>query len=822
MDLNASSYPAPHSSVSLAPSRSRSRLIDRDRAHQSENRPHSPLHPDDTLPSNYSPPTYDQSPVDLHSPPDQYAEQDQVIHPSSSHRSLQHEQSAAPIPTSTFSADVTARLKSLDAAVVSMESPHHSEHDLLSSQQHELSPSHHDHHQGADPPSRVLPGRFVSQRVNEYETLETITPVQVPMPPSPVLCALYASELQSVPDQYVLDGGSHAQDLHQARAEDIARMEGPVSPTYSPYRGAGAIPLFREGDSESSEGGSISRGESMHHSTSALHIRHVTVTPVEPIHSMPPIDTMQHVDNMMSEAPTGAQGLRDLIPRNMPRGRSLGNMNTTGASVQSDSFARMDNATPVWMPMIRSEVSLHTEAYPSPESPSSVATSQNNSYGRIRTSYRKDQDVFSEEPSMTYDRPLRRQTPSLESAVQENGGFVDSPTSELPDMNVTTIVDDEYESEDSVEDNMEPVLNERIVTTLSRRAEERRGTTAVSSEDEDDDEEVGFDMDENSQTRWSAYMARVDRKETKRRMGKSGKSKKGIAEDVLFRQASIDVTSLPSTRRHDRPRDDTRFSREYSSRNGIGTSRVPVMPTKGRPLPGQNIGRSMSTSGARTEDWPEYSALHRNDSGQMSRRHASDVSFGVTDRQLDLLPAELLRKADDGDFWNDEGLPERFGGGRGWRKRFGRHGPKESTEGKGVMRNLLRRRRTGDQDGSGSGVRFESVMKMNTVFPLINRICTECGFRVMVTRGTHKLKMEVPCGGDLEPLLVSVGLSKIHGRNIHTMVSLCRSKDDISGGPFKEIESACMLLRKRLEAHVEFIEDSCTSLYLDSSGTEVS
>lgn len=396
------------------------------------------------------------------------------------------------------------------------------------------------------------------------------------------------------------------------------------------------------------------------------------------------------------------------------------------------------------------------------------------------------------------------------------------------------------------------------------------------------------------------------------------------------------------------------------------------------------------------------------DESRVGRRHASDVSFGASDRKAAMLPPELLgqpdKEAEDA-FWD---MPDRFVGGvrPRRRRRFVRlvgggsaheadnvvggkggggggdtasyHGQRESNEMKTLVKNLLMLRRRprrlpgggwggidepsvlskrkrarlqhalqlkhqqqeggkknaaaaaggfvvmsadessgggsnisssrggrndGDDDNNNNDVMmFESQLNQDTVFQLLNRICPECGFRIVVRRGNYKMKMEVPCGGDLEPVLVSMQLFKRNncgnnnsnsgssgkcllssssgGRGCEdeheddgnekryayvddggggaaldeddsmgnnnrrkegrdrrrrraegggedgnggggggTLVTLCRSRDDVSNGPVKDIVAAATLLETRLAEHVEYIDDSFASLYADESAT---
>lgn len=665
------------------------------------------------------------------------------------------------------------------------------------------------------PVPRSLPGALVAQRVNDFENFVAETAhseglLKIPMPPTSLLCSIYAEELKP-------------------------KIEETDKQRHAPIRASTA--LFSEHAGDSSDSGSEPAAEISARAPTSGDIDDILV-------NTPDMHATGDDGNLEDDAPPGVESLQELIPEALPPAIvHVESATLQTASPPSSSIHEIDSmekVPPHWVHQRRSNVSARTESYSSPDSPPSSASGHSRLFG----SWRKDQDLFTEEPSFSYDGEADHQSPIQSRhppSPLANESFVGSP---IP-----------------------------ATTTGFHRARENKGNYEASNikqhdeidlphsfelshqENESDEEYVAPISDAVSHQRWSAPVHALDPVDAKRWLGRSGKGKRGIAEDALFRQASIDVTSLPSTRRHgqDRPRRSgeypssafigaggDRTSRDTAPRFGALPSRIPVMPTSGRPLAAQRAKRSSSTSAARYEDWPEYAPSNMDDASRVGRRHQSDMSFGATDRKADMLPPELLGRPEHDDvYWNmDCGIPERFGG-RGWRRRFGRSSyHRESIELR-WMKHLLRRRRRGNMDegssinghtidGEGNArwprsgdrdLRFESELDQETVFSLLNRICPECGFRITVRRGNFKMKMEVPCGGDLEPLLVSVVLVRTsHGRS--TMVCLSRSREDISGGPSKDIHAAATLLRKRLESHVEFIEDSFASLYLESgSGT---
>lgn len=324
-----------------------------------------------------------------------------------------------------------------------------------------------------------------------------------------------------------------------------------------------------------------------------------------------------------------------------------------------------------------------------------------------------------------------------------------------------------------------------------------------------------------------------------------GKNMRGIAANKLFRQASVDVSSLrSSTILMDRPK-----SRGGSESSRFVPSMLGVLRIGKSSHPNDTpsvtaFSASLATSDKQpSQDWQEHTASADDDGPRLTRRHASDMSFGIKARKHDMLPSELLDQdgtddhavhVDETDRLIDRTSPKT------WKKRFGRSSL-QREESKVVSWNLLRRRKksnlqdllptplpTLDNDSFHRAAaqknllrdrefRFESELDPDTVFSLLNRICPQCGFSVAVRRGSHKLKVQVPSDGKGAPLLISVMLSRMSsGKN--TLISVTRSRDDLSGRPANDIDLAGTLLKKRLDGHVEFIEDSFQSLPLDEAG----
>lgn len=555
-----------------------------------------------------------------------------------------------------------------------------------------------------------------------------------------------------------------------------------------------------------------------------------------------------------AEAPTGVDCLQELIPEIIPgetpkpdrdvKSAAITDGNPTllltmedpttditldeAAVISVASMEKIEKLPSLTLDQNGSEFSFRTESYSSPDSPIQGSSSDPASQNRHRDSWRaSDHDLFSEDPMMDlegsgmkankrYNRPMSN-SPFDPSLLEEYDSMriLERPV-EKPDRGALT---DSYENE----------FNVSTPVTISMDRESTRSR---------------FD-DLDSIQSW-------------RLSGKSGRSREAGAENALFRPASMDIPSYSSpvisslaTSGRDRQglMDRTRSVMPRFTPSQLSSK---VLVSKGPPLHTSRMGRSISSTEARFEDWPEYRPS-RDGPSSMSRRHQSDMSFGGNSRKQALLPTEL---------GEDEGptvigytetatdVPHRFGGPRrGWRMAFGLGQPRETGEMKNVMRNILRRRRKVsnlDDSFTPSGVpsmggsyhrgsiekpsrrsisvepdfTFEIELPQDTVFQLLNRICPECGYRVVVRKPHHKIKIEIPTGTDKWWTLISISLMKVsHGR--HTFASVARSKDDVSGALERDIEAAGILLQTRLGSHVEFIEDSFASLNIDSSSSEL-
>lgn len=668
---------------------------------------------------------------------------------------------------------------------------------------------HHDDTGTSHSIARKLPGKLVEQRVNAFENVigedvDDISELKVPMPSTPLLPPVSTEELR-------LNTASTPPSLKR-----------------------GSTALFSEHSGYSSDDELDTRIELKKRTPNSGEVDELVGISVD--------ISLTDTDAAEDDAPTGVESLKELMPVVNQSQNGTEKKITLSTEVRPESskivlshssersglslddcIAEVDSMEKIpslRLQTCRSYMSAHTESYSSPDSPSTTALGPT----RPATTWMKHEDLFAEEPSIPFDGALEDKSslrldefPILSLGTHSNGHL----SERKGDFNNNT-------------------KNSNVLKQLQANWPHSLGRS--SNEQDGSEHSVPSLSNGTSSERWSAPVV-FDQPYPKRWLGRSGKEKRGVPEDLLFRQASIDVTSLPSTRRH---KHDRQRGISYNSNQGGGDrnsrdavplfgalpSRIPVMPKSGRPPPSQRTGRSSSASASRYENWPEYMPSTADEASRLGRRHASDMSFGATARKADMLPPELLGKANDSDYPHIDNLPERFGG-RGWRRRRFGLGHRDSIEVKFVVRNLLRRRRKGNLDngesiinqdkddgqtkwpgGAEKDLRFESELEQDTVFSLLNRICPECGFRITIRRGNFKIKMEVPRGGDLEPLLVSVVLIRIsHGRN--TLICLSRSKEDASGGPIKDIYSAATLLRNRLESHVEFIEDSFASLYLE-------
>ncbi|CAN8076284.1 unnamed protein product [Agarophyton chilense] len=261
--------------------------------------------------------------------------------------------------------------------------------------------------------------------------------------------------------------------------------------------------------------------------------------------------------------------------------------------------------------------------------------------------------------------------------------------------------------------------------------------------------------------------------------------------------------------------------------------------SKGIPL--QNVGRSQSTAEKPIGDWTEITPYEANKESRLSRRHLSDLSFGVRERQKDMLPKELIPddfRTDDEFTDLDEPVVDRLGGKK-W-KRGIIAACKDVSECRKMVANLWKRRRNGtpiEEGLSGPqrmyrvdshrsqtrrsgpheiGVKFDSTLSQDTVFRLLDRLCPDIGVSVVARKPNHKLKVTVSIPGQNRPLLLSIHLTRqSHSRG--TTVVLARSKDDQSGAARKHIEITGLSLRQKLEENLEFIEDSFSSRLLEDS-----
>lgn len=541
----------------------------------------------------------------------------------------------------------------------------------------------------------------------------------------------------------------------------------------------------------------------------------------------------------LSEAPAGVDCLQELIPE-----RRYSKSKRGSAPVVKESVPTVDpqlfptDECPVEMPELAlddvavvnvesmerfpffekglpgSNTSLKTESYSSPESPKSPVVSSpsqgSSSQIRHRESWRaSDHDLFSEDPLMVCDdidenqlangRRFRRKG---SSSVSESGG-------------VNPHLAAEYDS-----------------TKLLSGSRHRRSSS------EDNLLNASTPVTDQSDSSWQKRFVQVDSVADRRKPAGTSKNKRR-PDNRLFRQASLDVTALKSQVSDDRPRAGRGSSWSIMNRFTPSqlSSRPSAMVRGDRNVPGIMSKRSVSTNGHGFEDWPEYAPSLAQENAKLSRRHMSDMSFGVKDRKIAMLPDELVRDELQG----DHNLPERFGGtGRNNRKWLGVPTiPKESSDARprGVLNNILRRRRKGStldaafenmtsthgsihrgdtalrRSGRDRDFKFELSMSQETVFSLLHRICPSCGFRISIVRARYKLKIEIPSDGLNRPLLASIVLTSMsHGRN--TMVYMSRSREDQSGGPARDIHAAGHVLYERLTAHAEFLDESFSSLSL--------
>lgn len=553
-----------------------------------------------------------------------------------------------------------------------------------------------------------------------------------------------------------------------------------------------------------------------------------------------------------AEAPAGVDSLQELIPEvipdvtdakkpqfsdgepleaevpKSPRIKDSTSDGTLGeaAIVSVTSMEGLEKLPSFTLPRIRSDTSFRTESYSSPNSPMHSSSTESTSQGRHRDSWRaSDHDLFSEDPMM--DMEGSSFSASRQLARETSGSNFDPAV--LDDFDSTKMV------------STPAIQSKRRASTNSSENEIDTSTPVTSSAGRD-----------SAQSR----VEELESEHSWQNCGKSSKCSEDTAERVAYRQASVDVTSRgsPSVSRDRRVLKDrarSKFSRRSPSHM---KGRAAVVPRVGRPMAGSKMGRSVSTSETRFEDWPEYRPSRDELPAGLSRRHQSDMSFGSKSRKGVLLPEETSESNGPmvvGYKHTEDEIPHRFGGARrGWKFGFGRSpASKEGGDVKGVMKHILRRRRkisNLDECVSRNGVvgkmdshhrssvdkpsrrsvsmdaefSFEIELPQDSAYALLGRICSDCGYRVVVSRPLYKMKVEIPLSGGTTWLLTSITLAKVwHGRGTH--LSISRSKEDTSGGTDGEIESAGLLLRTRLEAHVEFLEDSFASLKLGSSVQEM-
>lgn len=545
------------------------------------------------------------------------------------------------------------------------------------------------------------------------------------------------------------------------------------------------------------------------------------------------------------EAPTGVDCLQELIPEVIPEVTARTDQKTSlpattdgdptlfptmddptsdivmdeAAIISVASMEKIEKLPSLTLEQNESEFSFQTESYSSPDSPIQGSSTDPACQNRHRDSWRaSDHDLFSEDPMM-----------DLEGSGMKTSKRYSRQVSTRPfDPSIL----DEYDS-----------------LKMMKRSAGKPDKRSLS--DSYENEIYVSTPVTNSMDRGSARsrLEDLDSMQSWRFSGKSAWSREPMGENALFRQASLDPPSYSSPVLSDRDRQGLMDrSRSIMPRFTPSQLSSKVLVSSGRPSYASRMGRSISSSEARFEDWPEYQPS-RDGPSSMSRRHQSDMSFGGTSRKQALLPTEL--DEDEGPTVvgyteTASNVPQRFGGPRkGWKMAFGLGQSRETGDVKSVMKNILRRRRKGsnlEESFTPSGApsvngsyhrgsldkpsrrsisvepdfTFEIELPQDTVFHLLNRICPECGYRAVVRKPNHKMKVEIPANRDKRWVLISITLTKTsHGRN--TFVSIARSKDDISGGSERDIVAAGVLLQTRLGSHVEFIEDSFASLKMDNA-----
>ncbi|KAI0565663.1 hypothetical protein FGB62_16g241 [Gracilaria domingensis] len=261
-------------------------------------------------------------------------------------------------------------------------------------------------------------------------------------------------------------------------------------------------------------------------------------------------------------------------------------------------------------------------------------------------------------------------------------------------------------------------------------------------------------------------------------------------------------------------------------------------------IPLQNVGRSQSSAEKPVSDWADITPYEADKESRLSRRHLSDLSFGLRERQKDMLPKELIPDdfpTDDESSEPREPSMERFRGNK-W-KRGIMAACRDVSECRKLVANLWKRKRSvtpieaGLHGATGMHrvdshrtqsrrngpseppVEFQVALSQDTVFRLLTRLCAECNLSVVARKPNHKLKVTVRVPEYTRYLLLSIRLTRQpHTRGMGTVVVLERSREDQSRAPRKHIEITGVHLRRKLEENLEYIEDSFSSHLLEDSG----
>lgn len=706
---------------------------------------------------------------------------------------------------------------------------------------------------------------LVSKRVDAYETFlatteaEINTPIKLPMPESPVLSSTHASEAAAISPakgNLITKLQANLSEMEEACEKNSHAMVSTESQDQLSMASTGDLSSRFEDEDvlDSCTDCYVREPEN----TAKLRIqgsdsREIS-SPVDTESSSQPKASTQFED---TDAPLGVESLQELIPEVIPgvgRKRLMSppqlfvgvipdrdpqlfpehplddmpeiTLDDDDTIIRVESMEKLPSFS---LSRQGSLASLQTESYSSPDSPVHISPGHIGLLSRHRESWRaSDHDLFSEDPMIECKNIQENTISNAKSRISGNelGSPIDSTRIE------SSLVED-YDSA-------------KMIVGV-RRAESRRNSSSLSDEDEAD-ALTPFPKPADRSS-WQRRSEELDFVQSQQPIANDVKSKAGLPEHVANRQTSVDVSTMSSSPLMDRERstgrDRSLMARFSPSRM---SAKVFLAPVTGQPLPSSMVGRSISASDDRYEDWPEYRPS-LGDAAAGGRRHRSDMSVGANARRRDMLPFELLHGHTLNDTSPDveRDIPVRFRSTRRrWMRIFGRSAAsREATDARGAVKNILRIGRrplitdetfiAGD-NGTDSAYRppversnrrsvsvacdfkFDIELGQETVFSLLNRICPECGFNVTVRRPTYKMKVEVPCEVGRVPLLVSIQLSRSsHGKG--TFVSMGRSKEDQSGGPLTDIEAAGVLLRKRLGSHVEFIEDSFAELYMQDCST---